>query len=145
MLECEICMEKFPADCFEFFPCSHKTCSFCYFNMKSKKCPYCRYQIEIEEESEDSNLEEPYYMDPNYNLPDIILTRSQRRNRRHYRNLNQRNNSSNSSNSNNSGNNSNDNNANTSSNSLIDLSEYEPLLNKKNRRRENTSERFNTF
>ena len=127
MLECEICMEKFPADCFEFFPCSHKTCSFCYFNMKSKKCPYCRYQIEIEEESEDSNLEEPYYIDPNYNLPDIILTRSQRRNRRRYRNLNQRNNSSNSGNS---------------GNSLIDLSEYEPLLNKKNRRRENTSERF---
>jgi len=46
--DCEVCMEKFPLDCFEFFPCAHKICFFCYNKLKQLQCPYCRIQMNIE-------------------------------------------------------------------------------------------------
>lgn len=48
IVECEVCMEKFPLDCFEFFPCTHKICFFCYNNLKQLQCPYCRINIDID-------------------------------------------------------------------------------------------------
>ena len=63
MVECEICMEKFPIDCFKFFPCTHKLCNFCYNNIKELKCPYCRLDIELSSDDND---------DYNYNPPNVI-------------------------------------------------------------------------
>ncbi len=45
--ECEICMENFPLDCFEFFPCTHKLCLFCYNKLKQLQCPYCRINMNM--------------------------------------------------------------------------------------------------
>tara|TARA_B100001093_G_C26841279_1_gene1020683 strand:- start:141 stop:437 length:297 start_codon:yes stop_codon:yes gene_type:complete len=78
MVECEICMEKFPIDCFEFFPCAHKICSFCYRNIKQLKCPYCRLDIEPPSEDENDN----YNPEP----PIIINRRRKKRNRNRSRN-----------------------------------------------------------
>lgn len=88
MVECEICMEKFPIDCFEFFPCAHKICSFCYHNIKQLKCPYCRLDIEPPSEDDDNYNPEP---------PNIINTnRRRKRNRNRNRNRNLTNNTHNS-------------------------------------------------
>lgn len=47
--ECEICINSFPIDCFEFLPCFHKLCVFCYNDIKKSniifKCPFCRIEI----------------------------------------------------------------------------------------------------
>lgn len=61
MVDCEVCMEKFPIDCFEFFPCAHKLCKFCYNNIKQLKCPYCRYDLEppSEDENDIQDFPEP--------------------------------------------------------------------------------------
>lgn len=48
MVECELCLEQFPIDCFEFLSCAHKTCIFCYsklYNISESNtisCPFCR-------------------------------------------------------------------------------------------------------
>ena len=48
MIECELCLEEFSNDFFQFFSCAHKTCSFCYIKLieinKSNiiNCPFCR-------------------------------------------------------------------------------------------------------
>ena len=58
IVDCEVCMEKFPIDCFEFFPCAHKVCFFCYNKLKDLQCPYCRININVEVKIRNSgNLE----------------------------------------------------------------------------------------
>lgn len=50
MVECELCLNQFPIDCFEFFSCTHKICLFCYIKMveinktqfNELNCPFCR-------------------------------------------------------------------------------------------------------
>ena len=50
MVECELCLNEFPIDCFEFFSCTHKICLFCYVKMVEINktqlnklfCPFCR-------------------------------------------------------------------------------------------------------
>lgn len=82
MVDCEVCMEKFPIDCFEFFPCAHKLCRFCYHNIKQLKCPYCRYDLEPPSEDENDTYDFP---EP---PPEVYRrrTRRQKRNRRRNRN-----------------------------------------------------------
>jgi len=53
--ECEVCMELFPLDCFEFFPCAHKICFFCFNKLKQLQCPYCRINMDVETMSESGN------------------------------------------------------------------------------------------
>ena len=47
--DCEICFNSFPIDCFEFLPCFHKLCVFCYNDIKKSNiilnCPFCRTEI----------------------------------------------------------------------------------------------------
>ena len=45
IFECEICLEKFPIDCFEFMPCMHKMCSFCFNSLSKTECPFCKTSI----------------------------------------------------------------------------------------------------
>ena len=75
--ECEICINPFPIDCFEFLPCFHKLCLFCYNDIKnsitnsydSLKCPFCRNEInntEYNKNNIQNETEDDY--DENYNL-----------------------------------------------------------------------------
>lgn len=73
MVECEICMDSFPLDCFEFLPCAHKLCHFCYYNLKKLECPYCRLVLEIP--SDDEN-------DIDFDPPVEVIQKKKRRNRR---------------------------------------------------------------
>lgn len=84
MVECEICMEKFPIDCFKFFPCAHKICQFCYHNMKELKCPYCRFDLDpvSDEDNYDYNPEPP--------LEILVTNRNRRRNTKRNRRDRQR-------------------------------------------------------
>ena len=52
--ECKICMEPIPSDLFQFLPCTHKLCKFCFQTMTKMECPFCRYDFsnEISEEDE---------------------------------------------------------------------------------------------
>lgn len=87
MVECEVCMEKFPIDCFEFFPCAHKLCQFCYHNIKQLKCPYCRLDLEPV-----SDINDPDYDPDYYTIPELTTTnRNRRRNRRRNKRNAQRN------------------------------------------------------
>ena len=60
MVECKICMELFPVDVFQFLPCTHKLCQFCFKNLKKTECPFCKYSFsdEVPEEREDELYEE---------------------------------------------------------------------------------------
>lgn len=67
--ECEICINSFPIDCFEFLPCFHKLCVFCYNDIKNSydsfKCPFCRTEInniKNEKEEDYNNYNEEYYI-----------------------------------------------------------------------------------
>ena len=73
MVECEICMDTFPIDCFEFLPCAHKLCHFCYYNLKKFECPYCRLTLEVP--SDDEN-------DIDFDPPIEVNQKKKRRNRR---------------------------------------------------------------
>tara|TARA_E500000178_G_C17020549_1_gene755335 strand:+ start:1964 stop:2221 length:258 start_codon:yes stop_codon:yes gene_type:complete len=75
-------MEKFPIDCFKFFPCTHKLCNFCYNNIKELKCPYCRLDIELSSDDND---------DYNYNPPNVINKKKKKKRNRN-RNRTQSNN-----------------------------------------------------
>jgi hypothetical protein len=54
-MECKICMEIFPNDVFQYLPCAHSLCKFCFNNLKKSECPYCKYSYsdEITEENEE--------------------------------------------------------------------------------------------
>ena len=97
IVECEVCMEKFPLDCFEFFPCTHKICFFCYNNLKKLQCPYCRININIdvkiqknnslitiEEEENTDQIENNYFNE----LPELPIQRNRSRNRNNRNNRN---------------------------------------------------------
>ena len=79
-------MEKFPIDCFEFFPCAHKLCQFCYHNIKQLKCPYCRLDLEPP-----SDVDDPDYNPDYYTIPELPTTFMTNRNRRRNRKRNRRN------------------------------------------------------
>ena len=76
MVDCEICMEIIPLDCFEFFPCSHKICKFCYSNIKKLECPFCRLSIEPE-----SDIEADIESDLN-DVPPLVLKKMRNKKRR---------------------------------------------------------------
>jgi len=59
MTECKICMESFPSDVFQYLPCAHSLCKFCFKNLKKMECPYCKYSFsdEMTEEQEEYFLE----------------------------------------------------------------------------------------
>ena len=100
IVECEVCMEKFPLDCFEFFPCTHKICFFCYNNLKQLQCPYCRINIDIDirikknnslitiDEEENNENNENNEIDYNYlnELPELPIQRNRTRNKNNRRN-----------------------------------------------------------
>lgn len=60
MVECELCLNEFPIDCFEFFSCTHKICLFCYVKMveinktqlNELYCPFCRTGTERTDRTE---------------------------------------------------------------------------------------------
>ena len=115
IVDCEICLEKFPIDCFEFFPCTHKVCLFCYNKLRDLQCPYCRINMNIQvsiknnsnvlneedNEYEDNEYEEDNesnYENNNFDLPELPITRRQRNNRNNRNNISNRSNASNVSN-----------------------------------------------
>ena len=55
MEECKICMENFPPDVYQFLPCTHKMCKFCFNKIKKHVCPFCKYSFsdEFTEEEEE--------------------------------------------------------------------------------------------
>jgi len=59
MVECKICMESFPPDVFQYLPCTHSLCKFCFTHLKKMECPYCKYSFsdEITEDQEDYLIE----------------------------------------------------------------------------------------
>ncbi len=59
MTECKICMESFPSDVFQYLPCAHSLCKFCFTHLKKMECPYCKYSFsdEMTEEQEEYFLE----------------------------------------------------------------------------------------
>ena len=109
IVDCEVCMEKFPIDCFEFFPCAHKVCSFCYHRLKDLQCPYCRINMNVivringnsnqSYQSYQSNLDNNLETIPenvsdfendNFELPELPTNRRRNRNRNRNRNNNSR-------------------------------------------------------
>lgn len=99
IVDCEVCMEKFPIDCFEFFPCAHKVCFFCYNKLKDLQCPYCRINMNVDVKIRNSgNLEtinedvykefESDYENDNFDLHEIPNNR--RNNSRQSRNSSER-------------------------------------------------------
>mgnify|MGYP002878182284 CR=1 FL=1 len=74
--ECKICMEPIPSDLFQFLPCTHKLCKFCFQMMTKMECPFCRYDFSNEISEED---EPDFFQD---NLPEEPYTRSQRKKRK---------------------------------------------------------------
>lgn len=77
MVECQICMESFPADVFQFLPCAHSLCNFCFTNIKKPECPFCKHSFseEIPEEREEEIFEDPDIVE----LP--VSKRQKKRNR----------------------------------------------------------------
>ena len=65
MTECEICLEKFPRDVFQFLPCAHFMCKFCFEKLKKLECPYCKHSF-----SEEITEEEEQYLIENLEIPD---------------------------------------------------------------------------
>jgi hypothetical protein len=65
MEECNICMESFPKDVYQYLPCFHKMCKFCFVSLKKPECPYCKYSFsdELTEKEEEDIIE-------NLNIPD---------------------------------------------------------------------------
>lgn len=59
MVECKICMESFPSDVFQYLPCAHSLCKFCFTHLKKMECPYCKYSFsdEMTEEQEEYFME----------------------------------------------------------------------------------------
>ena len=58
-MECKICMEVFPKDVFQYLPCAHSLCKFCFTKIKKQECPYCKYSFseEMTEEEEQEFIE----------------------------------------------------------------------------------------
>lgn len=56
MEECKICMEQFPTDVYQFLPCTHKMCKFCFNKLKNHICPFCKYSFSNEFTEEEEEL-----------------------------------------------------------------------------------------
>jgi hypothetical protein len=64
IFECEICIEKFPIDCFEFMPCMHKMCSFCFNSLSKTECPFCKTSIiNLNYETVENEIPENYELE----------------------------------------------------------------------------------
>lgn len=74
MVECKICMESFPSDVFQYLPCAHSLCKFCFTDLKKMECPYCKYSFSDEMTEE----QEEYFMG-NLVVPDEPTSRRKRK------------------------------------------------------------------
>ncbi len=79
--ECKICMKPIPSDLFQFLPCTHKLCKFCFQTMTKMECPFCRYDFRNEISEED---EPDFFQD---NLPEEPYTRSQKKGKKRKKQL----------------------------------------------------------
>lgn len=74
MVECKICMEFFPSDVFQYLPCAHSLCKFCFTHLKKMECPYCKYSF-----SDEMTEEEEEYLLENLVVPDEPTSRRKRK------------------------------------------------------------------
>ena len=77
MVECKICMESFPSDVFQYLPCAHSLCKFCFAHLKKMECPYCKYSFSDEMTEE----QEEYFLE-NLEVPDEPTSRRKRKRNR---------------------------------------------------------------
>lgn len=80
MVECKICMESFPSDVFQYLPCAHSLCKFCFIHLKKMECPYCKYSF-----SDEMTEEQEEYLLQNLEIPDEPVSRRQRKRNRNRR------------------------------------------------------------
>lgn len=80
MTECKICMESFPSDVFQYLPCAHSLCKFCFINLKKTECPYCKYSFSDEMTEE----QEEYFLET-LELPEEPISRRKRKRNRNRR------------------------------------------------------------
>lgn len=80
MTECKICMESFPSDVFQYLPCAHSLCKFCFTNLKKTECPYCKYSFSDEMTEE----QEEYFLET-LELPEEPISRRKRKRNRNRR------------------------------------------------------------
>lgn len=80
MTECKICMESFPSDVFQYLPCAHSLCKFCFTNLKKTECPYCKYSFSDEMTEE----QEEYFLET-LELPEEPVSRRKRKRNRNRR------------------------------------------------------------
>ena len=81
MTECKICMESFPSDVFQYLPCAHSLCKFCFTNLKKTECPYCKYSFSDEMTEEQ---EEEYFLET-LEIPEEPVSRRKRKKNRNRR------------------------------------------------------------
>ena len=74
MVECKICMESFPSDVFQYLPCAHSLCKFCFTHLKKMECPYCKYSF-----SDEMTEEQEEYLLENLDIPDEPVSRRKRK------------------------------------------------------------------
>lgn len=74
MVECKICMESFPSDVFQYLPCAHHLCKFCFIHLKKMECPYCKYSFSDEMTEE----QEEYFLE-NLEVPEEPMSRRKRK------------------------------------------------------------------
>ena len=77
MTECKICMESFPSDVFQYLPCAHSLCKFCFTHLNKMECPYCKYSFSDEMTEE----QEEYFLE-NLEVPDESVSRRKRKRKR---------------------------------------------------------------
>ena len=82
MTECKICMESFPSDVFQYLPCAHSLCKFCFTNLKKTECPYCKYSFSDEMTEE----QEEYFLET-LELPEEPISRRKRKRNRNRRKI----------------------------------------------------------
>ena len=80
MTECKICMESFPSDIFQYLPCAHSLCKFCFTHLKKMECPYCKYSFSDEMTEE----QEEYFLET-LELPEEPVSRRKRKRNRNRR------------------------------------------------------------
>ena len=77
MVECKICMESLPSDVFQYLPCAHSLCKFCFTHLKKMECPYCKYSF-----SDEMTEEQEEYLLENLEIPDEPVSRRKRKRNR---------------------------------------------------------------
>lgn len=81
MVECKICMLSFPNDVFQYLPCTHSLCKFCFSKLKKMECPYCKYSFSDEMSEE----QEEYFLET-LELHEEPISRRQRKRRKNRKN-----------------------------------------------------------